>query len=173
MKKILLFLIAAAIAVAGAVALFAACEREVIYLENKKPAREVENRFIGTWVRCGEAPYTDGVCHPDPSTVTFNDTLRFTEDSLVISPASIPERYEKNLYEYNTKCVVTYIKSYDKPNIAPLLEYYGGDFFAPINMTTFMYSFISDTLLNIHLGRHSIYGIHESRAKCLCYKKIE
>ena len=59
-----------------------ACEREVIYLENKKPAREVENRFIGTWVRCGEAPYIDGVCHPDPSTVTFNDTLRFTEDTL-------------------------------------------------------------------------------------------
>ena len=65
--------------------LASACHRETIYLENDgKQIRDKQNKFIGTWVRCGSSSLSDGECTCDTNYTGPIDTLIFTKDSLSI-----------------------------------------------------------------------------------------
>lgn len=157
-RTIFKFLIFAVIALQ-----FMACKQDTIYVEpQNKPVREPYNRFVGTWVRCGETHYTNPICLPDSSTVVIFDTLIITKDTIFnLQPAN--EIYRATIYEFNENFFFSYIIETDNNEYYP--NVYRG--------IGFKYNFLSDSLLNISRGRGLINGIRQSHNKRLCYRKIK
>ena len=151
-------------AVLAIMTLASACHRETIYLENDgKQIRDKQNKFIGTWVRCGRALLTDSECTCDTSYTGPIDTLVFTADSVTTS------------YEYTS--IKTYPYEFSTNYLSLFVSVSIFDTFHVQRPAIMKYLFSNNNselvIDNSIYTTTLIFSAAESKKYKMCFKKVE